>query len=462
MHASDKMRPVQCSTVSRWTQTMDAWHFFNLLTDSELLEPTEQLLPGHRERLFPPTETLSMFMAQALSADRSCQAVVNDSAVKRMSDGLPACSTYTGAYCKARQRLPVAMVNSLKCYTGLWIDAQVPDTWRWQGRRVVLVDGTTVTLADTPADQAAYPQQRGQAAGLGFPIARIVGLTCLSSGALLNAAIGPFKGKGSSEQALLRSLLDTLSPDDILLGDALYGTYFLLTDLLDQNVDALFEQHGSRRCSTDFRRGKRLGSKDHLITLQKPKQRPAWMTQQLCQAAPAHITVRELRVGGHTLVTTLLCPRMTPKSALKALYKSRWHVELDIRQIKTTLGMKALRCKTPQMAEKELWVHLLAYNLIRMLMVQSACMADVLPRMLSFKHTVQLWLAWTRGITAIADGVACTELLVLIAEQRVGQRPGRIEPRAVKRRHRIYPVLVEPRPQAQARVRKYGHPKKVK
>ncbi len=206
--------------VQRYAAASDAFGFFNLLTSPDLLDTLESALSDHRERLFPPTETLSMFLAQALKPDRSCQNIVNDSAVKRLTSGLPQCSTKTGGYCKARQRLPLEMVSGMVRHTGHLIAAKAPDRWRWYGRRVRLVDGTTVTLPDTQANQATYPQQSGQKSGLGFPICRIVGVTCLSSGAVLDAAMGNFKGKGSGEQALLRTLLDTFESGDVMLGDA--------------------------------------------------------------------------------------------------------------------------------------------------------------------------------------------------------------------------------------------------
>ena len=448
--------------VQHYAAASDAFGFFNQLTSPELLDTLESALPEHRERLFPPTETLSMFLAQALKPDRSCQNIVNDAAVKRLMHGLPQCSTKTGGYCKARQRLPLSMVTGMVRHTGRQIAAQAPDKWRWYGRRVRLVDGTTVTLADTQANQATYPQQSGQKPGLGFPICRIVGVTCLSSGAVLDAAMGNFKGKGSGEQALLRTLLDTFESGDVMLGDAFYGTYFLLAELQSRNVDALFEQHGARRRSTDFRRGTKLGSRDHLITLAKPKACPQWMTAEQYKAAPDTLTVREMEVGGRVLVTTLTCPNTTPKTALKELYQRRWQVELDLRNIKTTLGMTTLSCKTPEMGEKEMWVYLLAYNLIRLIMAHSALMADVLPRTLSFKHTLQLWLAWDGTSTSADDTDKITKLLTLVAEKSIGNRPGRIEPRAVKRRPKPYPLLTKTRVLAREQVRKYGHPKKLK
>ena len=247
-----------------------------------------------------------------------------------------------------------------------------------------------------------------------------------------------------------------------MLGDAFYGTCFLFTELRLRNVDALFEQHGARRRSTDFDCGKKLGSRDHLIVLKKPKVRPQWMTAAQYESEPETLTVRKLQVGGRILVTTLLCPNAAPKAELQALYKRRWQVELDIRNIKTTLGMATLSCKTPEMCEKEMWVYLLAYNPIRLIMAQSALIADVLPRTLSFKHTAQLWIAWD-GMSLSADGMDnITGLFALVAEQSIGNRPGRIEPRAVKRRPKPYPLLNENRVMAREKVKVYGHPKKLK
>lgn len=462
MHPNASACAQQQRRVRGHVRNTDAYAFFNLLTSAELLGEVESLLPQHRERLFPPTETLSMFLAQALSADRSCQKAVNDTAVKRLAGGLPRCSTHTGAYCRARERLPVQMVRTLARYAGRWVTARVPESWRWRGRRVRLVDGTTLALADTAANQAVYPQPRSQQPGLGFLLCRMVGLMCLGSGAMLDAAIGRYQGKGGDEQSLLRSILDTLACGDVLLGDAYCATYFLLCTLRERGIDAVFEQYGARQRSTDFRYGQRLGPRDHLIVLEKPTIKPDWMTQADYEQAPNTVSVRELRAGGKTLVTTLLCPKQTRKSALQSLYQRRWHVEFDLRNIKTTLGMERLSCQSPAMAIKEVWVYVLAYNLIRLMMAQAALLAQRLPRELSFKHTVQLWIAWDHQGHGTEHEDQVYGLFVLIAQQRVGERPGRIEPRAVKRRPKPYPLLTTPRPIARAHVRQYGHPKKLK
>lgn len=463
MTTNNKLVRCKQQRIQPLAKSYDSYDFFNLLTGPEMLSTVENLLPeDYRERQFSPTETLSMFLAQAMNEDRSCQKAVNDAAVKRIVGGLSPCSTKTGGYCQARQRLPLNMVSTLVRFTGEQMNDQVPDHWRWFGKRVYLIDGTTVTLPDTAANQAMFPQQGGQKPGLGFPISRIVGVICLSSGAVLNAALGKYSGKGSSEQDLLRTLLDTFKAGDLVMGDAFFGTYFLLASLYARKIDAVFEQFGARKRVADFRKGKRLGPKDHLVELAKPKRKPDWMTQEHYDSAPDAITIRELKVKGKILITTLLSSKTFPKNELKALYKKRWHVEVDFRHIKTTLGMETLSCKTPEMAEKEMWVYFLAYNLIRLLMAQSALLADLLPRQLSFKHTVQLWVAWCQQAQPVCLHSGYGALFVLIAQNRVGDRPGRIEPRAVKRRPKPFPLLMEKRENARERLEKYGHPKKLK
>jgi hypothetical protein len=237
-----------------------------------------------------------------------------------------------------------------------------------------------------------------------------------------------------------------------MLADALYCNYFLIATLMSAGVNVLFEQNGSR--ITDFRRGQSLGTRDHLVRWPKPA-RPEWMTPEQYACLPDELTVREVKVAHQVLVTTLLDHRKVSKDDLSALYARRWSVELDLRNLKTTTGMDVLSCQTPQMNEKQLWVHLLAYNVIRLLMAQAACNAGVDTRELSFKHTVQLWTEWvSRGLSAAKDG---GRLFTLIAQCKVGNRPGRIEPRMRKRRPKPYPWLKVPRAQARRQIQKHGH-----
>lgn len=438
--------------IGRRSRATQAVEFFNVLTSPELLETTEALLPEHRERLYPPTVALSMFMRQVLEADGSCQKAVDGWAAQRAADGLRPCSVRTGGFCRARQRLPLEMVSALTRQTGRLLSEKALAQWLWRGRTVKLVDGTGISMPDTPENQERYPQPSTQAPGVGFPLARLVMVICLATGAALDAAIGPHSGKGSGELGLVRGLLEGFSPGDVMLADALYCNYFLIATLMAAGVDALFEQNGSR--ITDFRRGQSLGPREHIVRWPKPP-RPEWMTSGQYAHFPDELTVREVKVAHQVLVTTLLDHRRVSKDDLSELYARRWNVELDLRNLKTTTGMDVLSCQTPQMNEKQLWVHLLAYNVIRLLMAQAACHAGIDPRELSFKHTVQLWTEWvSRGLSAAQDG---GRLFTLIAQCKVGNRRGRMEPRMRKRRPKPYPWLKVPRAHARRKIKKHGH-----
>ena len=441
------------STIARRAKASEAVEFFNVLTSPALLETTESVLPEHRERLYPPTVALSMFMRQVLEADGSCQKAVNGWAAQRAADGLPPCSVRTGGYCRARQRLPLEMVSALTRETGRLLSEKALEQWLWRGRTVKLVDGTGISMPDTPENQAVYPQPITQAPGVGFAQARLVMVICLATGAALDMALGPHSGKGTGELGLVRRLLKGFRPGDVMLADALYCNYFLIATLMAAGVDVLFEQNGSR--ITDFRRGQSLGVRDHLVCWRKPAARPEWMTPEQYAGFPDELTVREARIDHQVLVTTLLNHRTVSKYDLSELYAQRWNVELDLRNLKTTTGMDVLDCQTPQMNEKQLWVHLLAYNVIRLLMAQAASNAGVDPRGLSFKHTVQLWTEWiARGLSATKD---CGQLFTLIAQCTVGNRRGRIEPRMRKRRPKPYPWLKVPRAQARRKIERHGH-----
>lgn len=459
MYTNHKLAKLQQSRVQRHSLSSTPHTFFNLLTGPGLLSAVEGLLPEHRERSFPPTETLSMFLAQAMNADRSCQNIVNEAAFTRAIYGMKPCSSNTGSYCKARQRLPLSMVSELVRYTGKEMTSKLVASRHWNGRPIRLVDGTTVELPDTEENRRVYPQTR---ADTGCPLSRIVGIICLASGGLLNAAIGPFSGKGSGEQTLLRGMLDSFTAGDLVLGDAYYGTYFLLAELIDREVDAVFEQYGARQRTVDFGKGEQLGKNDHLICYEKPRIKPSWMSQEQYDAVAPTITVRELKTGHKILVTTLLSAKTAPKYELKALYQKRWHVELDLRNIKTTLGMEVLSCKTPDMIEKEIWIYLLAHNLIRMSMAEAASLSDLLPRQLSFKHSLQLWRIWRQQSGNLNDSDSLNILLLLILENTVGNRPGRVEPRAIKRWRKSFPLLTKPRNELRNAIRKNGHPVKPK
>jgi hypothetical protein len=445
-------------SIGRQAGDVDANCFFNLLTSPQLLESVEMQLPEHRERTYPPTVTLAMFLGQVMSADGSCQNAVNQANVSRLLSGLAPNGTSTGGYCLARQRLPLEMVKCLTQKTGELVSTSTPRKWLWRGRHVKQVDGSTILMPDTEDNQAHYPQHGQQNVGVGFPLARLVAVISLSTGVVQDVAMGAYKGKGTGEHGLFRELMDAFVEGDIMLADSYYCSYFLIAALQARGVDVLFEQHGAR--PTDFRRGQKLGAREHIVRWSKPV-KPSWMSLEDYQICPDEIPVREVRVGKKVLVSTFLKPRQVSKKTLSELYLQRWHVELDLRNIKTTLGMEMLSCKTAEMCQKELWIYLLAYNLVRLLMAEAALQGGVLPRQLSFKHTLQIWLAWNLQQFMTTSQEDTTTLFLLITGIRVGNRPGRIEPRAVKRRPKPYPRLKNPREKERKNIIARGHDKKL-
>ena len=410
-----------------------------------------------REKTYTPILTLWAFLSQVISPDGSCRAAVARVLAWLVSTGQNPCSPKTDPYCKARQRLPESLLQRLVRETGRAVPSEVPELWLWKGRRVKVADGTTVSMPDTPANQAAYPQHVAQKPGIGFPIARIVVVFCLACGTVLDAALGRYQGKRTGETALLRDLPDVFEPHDVLLADSCYGGWFDIALLRQQGVDVVVQLHQMRRC--DMRRGRRLAWNDHVVIWPKLK-RPDWMDEKTYRSLPERLELREVRVqvtdpGFRTetlvVVTTLTDAKEVSAADVAELYRARWHAELDLRSLKVTLGMDVLRCLSPVMVRKEVWAHLLAYNLIRALMGRAAEDLGCLPREISFKGTLQAMTAFAERLLDAADrrvGELFDWLLLAIGAHQVGDRPNRVEPRARKRRPKHYPFLNQPRQEA--------------
>ena len=419
--------------------------FDQALGDEEVAAVMSELVEPHRERIYPPLDTLRLFVGQVLSADRACQDVVGRRLSERIAQGQSVSALNTGSYCDARQRLPIALPVTLCAMIGERLESMAPSAWRWQGRSVKLFDGTTVTMPDTPSNQKAYPQSREQKPGLGFPIARIGALIGLSSGAMLGYQVAACKGKGTGEQSLLANLLDYLNGGDVLLADALLATWWIIEGASSRGADVVMAQHGVR--ITDFTHGQRLGKNDHLVQWPRPP-KPKTMSAEEYACYPESITMREVEVNGRILVTTLLDPTFAPAQALGTLYKMRWNIEVDFRTIKATLEMDVLRCKSQPMVDKEIAVYFLAYNLVRWAMAKAALLADVLPRMLNFTGAKRLLGAFADQLRRTSGEQVRTMIATVttsIATLRLQYRPDRIEPRAKKRRPKNLPLLTVPR-----------------
>lgn len=423
-----------------------------IISQSALRQCLVEEIGPYRERIYSPLKTLSLFLAQVLNADHSCQQVVAEHMVEHLkSHGRP-CSLNNGSYCEARKRLASSFLERLCREIGQGLAAQQPAHWLWQGRHVKLVDGTTVSMPDTPANQESFPQNREQRAGLGFPLAMLVGVVSLSCGAVLDWKSGPCIGKQTGETALLWALSPHFERGDIMVADRCYAGYFMIARMVTMGVDVVVRQNATRH--TDFGSGLGLGKGDHLVTWQRP-QRPRWMDSATFRSMPKTLTIREVQCGNWILSTTLTNHQEVPKSAVQTLYHWRWNIELDFRAIKDVMQMGVLRCKNPNMVAKEIAAHLIAYNLVRALMARAARWGDVAPRLLRFKTTLQTLRAWQSTAGPSDDGMTSSDtgaLLTAIAHLKLTSRPGRIEPRVRKRRPKPSKLMTRPRSELRSQI----------
>jgi hypothetical protein len=411
-----------------------------------------------RERLFSPRLTFWAFLAQVLSPGSSCR-----DAVRRLlawwayqfpKEPLP--STDPSAYCQARGRLEDKSLQRIGAHLAERLERNTPAAELWKGRVVKIADGTTLSMPDTPANQKAWPQSATQKKGCGFPLLKLVGIFSLASGALLRLAQG---SKHLHESQLLRQLWDCFCPGDILLADRGFCSYLHIAQLLARGVDVVLRLHQAR--PADFRAGRPLGKNDRLIQWRKPAQRTRAWTKEEFDALPQSLALRRVRYhvaapGFRTreviLITSLLDPVAYPLTALAELYFQRWNIERHFREIKTLLGLDVRRCRSPKMIGKEVAMHLIAYHLVRALMQEAAIRSHVPLGRLSFKGSLDSLHHFADAIQAAAgkprkQSALLDTLLRTIAADPLPHRPGRVEPRARKRRPKNYHLLTKPRRQ---------------
>lgn len=422
---------------------------FNNLLCSKRLDRLAEISGSYRDKIFTPVVTLNIFLWQVLNDNGGCKQAIAHLISDRISEGLKANSFNTGPYCKARIRLSLSWIIEEVRRIGLTLHTDSGKIWNWKGLNVLLVDGTTVLMPDTEENQKKYPQQSNQKPGLGFPIARLVGLISLSAGTVIDYAMGEYQGKGTGETSLFSKLMGSLTANDLLLADRYYCAYAIIMALQLKGVAFLSRNHPQKKA--DFRRGVKLGKKDHIIDWLKPRRKPVWMSLEEYNLLPEKLTVREFAVGDTVYLTTLLDASVYPKKELAELYKERWKVELDFRTLKTDLNMDMLRCKSPEMAEKEIAVRFMAYNLIRSNIAGAASKHGKVARQISFKSAVQILDAAriqfsNSSLSIIKSGYEA--LLKVIISTPIGSRKRASQPRAVKRRPKAYPLLTIPRAEA--------------
>jgi hypothetical protein len=429
----------------------DGLPFADVLTEPRIRDALDEHGIRYRDRVFNPVTTLWGFLSQVLSDDHSCRDAVTRIIAHRAANGLATCSPNTASYCNARSRLVTGVLRSLARRTAEELQAAAAQEWKWNGRSVFVADGSHVSMPDTPENQAAYPQPPAQEPGVGFPLARVCVLLSLATGACHDLAIAPYAGKGTGETTLLREMYAALKPGDVVLADALFDNYFLVCELRDRGIDFVARAQ-YRRVGTQVLRS---GPDGETLLWRRPN-KPRGMTGEQYRRYPEALVMRQVSVDARDkdnraerfeVITTMLDASIDGEQ-IGDLYERRWTGEVDIRSIKSTMQMDILRCKAPEMVRKEIWAHLLAYNLLRTVMAVAAAEHGIEPRQVSLKGAKQAVTAFApkleaarpEGRQALIDA-----LLTVIAYHRVGDRPGRWEPRARKRRRKPGAYLHEPR-----------------
>jgi hypothetical protein len=435
---------------------------------------TEDEGPGCRDRIFSLRLTFECFVWQVLKPRTACREVVRAVQALFHAQGWGPVSDNTSAYTQARQRLPAARLESALAATAATADRRVGTQGTINGRPVVVADGSTTQLPDTEANRKAYPQATGQKPGCGFPLLKFLPIFSLGSGAIRHVETATWK---THDVRLLKQAWHALARHEVLLVDRAFGDYVTLAALPKRGVDVVARLHGGRK--VDYRRAhQRLGHRDALFIFKKGYQQSTVLSPEEWAELPDQITVRILqftalirgRKARVTLVTTLLDAVLYPAAELIALYRRRWQLELSLRHLKTTMGMEQLRCESPEMIGKELLAYLVAYNLIRCLMAEAVAQVGVEMERVSFKGTVDAVRNYSAEMRAARSkkkrAELWDELVKTVATDQVPLRPGRTEPRAVKRRPKPYPLLNKPRRKFKeirhrSRYRKNGNSQKI-
>ena len=433
----------------------DLYSVFGDLFPEKLLDPTARGV-NSRQRRLPAAVTFWAFVAQVLSPKTSCREIVHRIEVWWRWANLRSAATLTPqAWCRARQRLALETLRLINGQIAWTLERRVTQAEQLlPGRDVKIVDGTGISMPDTPENQAVWPQPKGQKAGCGFPVLKLLGLFSLGSGALLDYVTDRQQVHDGN---LFHQLWGRLKKGDVVLADRGFCSYAAMAALWVRGIDTVVRLHQKR--DADLRRGQRLGPHDRLVIWDKPTKCPDTMSAEEFALLPAQLTVRLIRTTitakgfrtrAVTIATTLLDPVLYPADTLRELYARRWNIELHFAQIKTTLKMDVLRCQTPAMIEKELEIHLVCYNFVRALMQKAAHLHDVPLERMSFKGSLDALRHSAQAIHASAQqprkqAALIDQLLTQIAGDPVPSRPGRLEPRARKRRPKNYQLLTHPR-----------------
>lgn len=398
---------------------------------------------GSRQRELPRVAVFWAFLGQVFLRGASCRWALTRLQADAVAKGRQPMGESTSAYCQARVALPLPWLQSLFAALGRWFEPRSRE--RWHGRVVRLIDGTGFSMPDTDANRRRWPYAGGQKRGCGFPTGKLVGLFCLHTGRLLAFVAGTWK---DHDLALARRLLGVLRAGEVLVADRAYCGWFFLEQLLARKVDFVLRLHQTR--TVRARRHRSWWEAWKRPQRPKGESRRAWKKRPkelLLRLVRFQVQTRGFRTQNVIVVTSLLDEKAFPDSAIAELYARRWQIELHYRQIKTNLSLDVLRGRTPRMIERELWMHALAYNLVRALLLEAGLTHEIPLERFSFKGALDALQAWCdRALRSRRHRrLARRTLLARIAADRVPFRPGRSEPRARKRRPKDYQLLTRPR-----------------
>ena len=424
----------------------------SLFSDQSVNQMARDLGYDYRERVFDPATTLGLFITQVLNRDEPCSTVVSRLNKERKDQGLPSVSANPSAYCYARNRIPLDLIEALIKKTVAVANVRVDKRWRWCDKDVLMVDGFTVRAPDTQANQSEFPQPTSQEIGLGYPTLRVITLTSLATKVITCFQYGPMDGKGNGELSLFRKNFDFLRKNQVVVGDSIFDSYYDMAKLLKRKVDGVFGIHATRDNPFIGQNLSRIQQTTRVLS--RPKFDHNRITREDWEKLPPTITIRIIGFRTHgrcdqkVVVTTLLDRKKYPARAIADLYCLRWEAELDIRCLKSVMDLAELRCQSPQGLKCELAVNVLAYNLVALLMCDTAEVSGKHPRQFSFSHARDTFVRFGAERKTIND----LEWLITQTNQfKIKNRPRREEPRKIKKRNGKYARLSEPRPSRKSR-----------
>ena len=409
-------------------------------------------LGSSRNRIFTPMVLFWTYLNQVMMNNISCVGIVKKVQSWMIHRNFPIPSSNNSAYCQARAKLTLEFLTSIGKHVIEKTQKRLSKGDLWLGHQVMVLDGTGLSMPDTPANQELYPQHSEAKPGCGFPQMNVTGLFCLATGVLMGFIYG---NKHCSENRQFLQLKSLMRRGMVLLADRGFCNYLNFALMAQLGVECVMRLRRSRGEIRRFQEMCTLPDGSRLCKWLRPIQQSRGMEVENWEALPEIIMVRIVKIplefnGFRTteieLVTTLTDWKLYTPEALGRLYLRRWKIEVFFRDIKTVMGMEILRRKTPGECHKELQVYAIAHNLLRGLIQDAARMFDCAIDRISFKGTLQqlrewMWLFFSPELSPEKLREIRIAFFAKLRDNLVPERSFRLEPRAKKRRGKSYLLL---------------------